>query len=119
MTGRLRQLIARAPQCRSVRRNTRDLESVIFNCTGHGATALFHDTELTPTEGQLIYLPPGPAVDYMCFGGGRGMLYMFPRSDVILLGGTFKLGDYSTQPEPDETERIVLEHQQMFARFDA
>ena len=94
-------------------------ESMIFNCTGLGAATLFNDAELTPAKGQLVYLPPDPAVDYMCIGGGRGMLYMFPRSDVILLGGTFKLGDYSTQPEPDETERIVLEHQQMFARFDA
>ena len=94
-------------------------ESIIFNCTGLGAAALFNDTELTPAKGQLVYLPPDPAVDYMCFGGGQGMLYMFPRSDVILLGGTFKLGDYSSQPEADETERIVSEHQQMFARFDA
>jgi hypothetical protein len=42
---------------------------------------------------------------------------MFPRSDVILLGGMFKLGDYSTHVEPDETTRIVAEHQRLFANF--
>jgi glycine/D-amino acid oxidase-like deaminating enzyme len=92
-------------------------ERVIFNCTGLGAAKLFGDTELVPAKGQLVFVPPDPAVDYMTFGGGDSMLYMFPRSDVIILGGTFKLGDYSTQPEPDETERIVTGHQQVFADF--
>jgi glycine/D-amino acid oxidase-like deaminating enzyme len=92
-------------------------ESVIFNCSGLGAAVLFEDDELVPAKGQLVYLPPDPAVDYMTFGGGEGMLYMFPRSDVILLGGTFKLGDYTTNPEPEETFRIVTEHQKLFAGF--
>jgi hypothetical protein len=78
---------------------------------------LFDDTDLMPVKGQLVFLPPDPAVDYMSFGGGRGMLHMFPRSDVLLLGGTFKLGDYTMHPEPDETARIVTEHQRIFADF--
>ena len=94
-------------------------ESVIFNCTGMGAAKLFGDTELTPIKGQLVYLPPDAAVDFMSFGGGEGMMHMFPRNDVILLGGTYKIGDYSTQVEADETERIVTEHQKLFAAFDA
>jgi D-amino-acid oxidase len=94
-------------------------ETVIFNCTGLGAAKLFGDTELTPIKGQLVYLPPDAAVDFMTFGGGEGMLYMFPRTDVLLLGGTYKIGDYSTNVEADETERIVTEHQKLFAAFDA
>ncbi len=92
-------------------------EPVIFNCTGLGAAALFDDQELVPAKGQLLFLPPDPAVDYMTLGGGRGQLYMFPRSDVLLLGGTFKLNDWSTQPEPDETDRILEEHERLFAGF--
>jgi glycine/D-amino acid oxidase-like deaminating enzyme len=92
-------------------------EPVIFNCTGLGAAALFGDSELVPAKGQLVYLPPDPGVDYFTIGGGNGILYMFPRSDVVLLGGTFKLGDYTTHVEPDETERIVTEHQRIFSSF--
>jgi glycine/D-amino acid oxidase-like deaminating enzyme len=94
-------------------------ESVIFNCTGLGAAVLFEDTEVVPAKGQLVYIPPDPAIDYMTLGAGedKGMLYMFPRSDVIVLGGTFKLGDYSTQPEQAETERIVNGHQAFFSGF--
>ena len=92
-------------------------QPVIFNCTGLGAAELFGDDELTPVKGQLVFLPPDSGIDYMTFGGGEGLLYMFPRSDVLLLGGTFKEGDSSTHVEPDETERIVVEHQKSFAEF--
>ena len=90
-------------------------EPVIFNCTGLGARKLFGNEELTAAKGQLVFLPPDPAIDYMTFGGGRGMLHMFPRSDVLLMGGIFKAGDFTTHVEPDETERIVTEHQRLFA----
>lgn len=92
-------------------------EPVIFNCTGLGAAKLFGDEELTPIKGQLLFLPPDPAVDYLTVGGGRGSLYMFSRSDALVLGGTHKMGDASRNPEPDETERILTEHQRIFAGF--
>ncbi len=92
-------------------------ESVVFNCTGLGAAELFGDTQLVPAKGQLVFLPPDPAVDYMTFGGGQGMLHMFPRSDVVLLGGIFKLNDYTMHAEADETARIVSEHERMFSNF--
>ena len=92
-------------------------ESLIFNCSGLGAAQLFDDAALVPAKGQLVYLPPDRDVDYMTLGGGQGLLYMFPRADVILLGGTFKLGDSTTHAEPEETARIVTEHQRLFSNF--
>ena len=51
-------------------------------------------------------------------GGGRGMLHMFPRSDVLLLGGIFKPGDFCTHVvEVDETDRIVGEHRRVLKKF--
>lgn len=91
-------------------------EPVIFNCTGLGARELFGDSDLTAAKGQLVFLPPDPAVDYMTFGGGRGNLHMFPRSDVVVLGSIFKPGDFTRRVEPDETERIVTEHQRLFSQ---
>jgi len=92
-------------------------EPVLFNCTGLGAGKLFGDTEITPAKGQLVYMPPDPDVDYLTLGGGSSNLYMFSRSDVLLLGGTFKIGDWTTHAEPDETARIVAEHQRIFSGF--
>ena len=74
-----------------------------------------------PAKGQLVFLPPDPAVDYITFGGGdggkNGFLHMFPRGDVLLLGGYFRLGDYSRTIDPAETERMVIEHQKLFESF--
>ena len=73
-------------------------ENLIFNCTGLGARDLFHDEELIPIRGQLVFLLPQPEVDYMTVGPGK--IYMFPRHDGILLGGTFQRGDSNTTPDP-------------------
>jgi len=57
----------------------------------------------------------------MTFGGGdggsHGFLHMFPRRDVLVLGGIFKLGDNSRHVEASETERIVREHSRLFESF--
>ena len=90
---------------------------MIFNCTGLGAGELFGDEELIPIKGQLVFLPPDPAIDYFTIGGGSGVLYMFPRKGEILLGGTYGRGDWSTHVEPEETDRIVAEHQKIFTDF--
>lgn len=90
-------------------------EPVLFNCTGLGARALFGDEDLVPAKGQLLFLPPDPDVDYLTSGGGEGRLYMYPRSDALLLGTTLKPNDWSTNPEPAETGRILREHQRLFA----
>jgi D-amino-acid oxidase len=92
-------------------------EPVIFNCTGLGSATLFDDKELVPIKGQLVHLPPDPAIDYMTFGGGQGMLHMFPRGDVMLLGGMFRHGDSSRNVDTSETERIVQEHRNLFELF--
>ncbi|MEM6300340.1 MAG: FAD-dependent oxidoreductase [Pseudomonadota bacterium] len=92
-------------------------ESVIFNCTGLGAKALFDDDDLEPVKGQLVLLPPDPAVDYLTVGGGSDVTYMFSRKGEILLGGSFQRGDWSQEPELEVTQRIVADNRQLFENF--
>ena len=89
-------------------------ENTIFNCTGLGSKALFEDEELTPAKGQLVFLPPDPAIDYMTVGGGQDVTYMFPRSGEILLGGSHQVDDWSRNPEPEVTERIIEDNKRIF-----
>ena len=65
-------------------------ETLILNCTGLGARTLFEDTELIPIKGQLVFLLPQPELDYMTIGPNG--IYMFPRHDGVLLGGSFDRG---------------------------
>jgi D-amino-acid oxidase len=86
-------------------------EPVIVNCTGLGAKALFGDEELEPVKGQLTFLLPQAEVDYIVINDG---LYMFPRRDGILLGGTFEHDAWSLDVDEAARQRIVAGHRALF-----
>ena len=86
-------------------------ETVIFNCTGLGAGALFGDAELVPIKGQLSFLIPQPAVDYNLI---TNSYYMFPRTDGILLGGSYEKGKWDTVPDEMVRRRILEGHKFLF-----
>jgi len=88
-------------------------EAVVFNCTGLGAHDLFDDAELGPRKGQLLVLPPQPEVDYILVADG-GALYMMPRSDGVLLGGTFETGVWNLEPNQRAVERVLAGHRRLF-----
>lgn len=87
-------------------------EALLFNCTGLGSRDLFHDDELIPIRGQLSFLLPQPEIDYMTVGPGD--IYMFPRRDGVLLGGSHERGVWDTQVDPATTNRIVRENAALF-----
>jgi D-amino-acid oxidase len=89
-------------------------ERLVFNCTGLGSRELFGDSGLRPVRGQLAVLLPQPEVNY-AFTGQAG--YMFPRADGIILGGTFELDEWSTEPEPAAIDRILASHKRLFEGF--
>ncbi len=87
-------------------------EPLILNCTGLGAKALFDDPELVPIKGQLSLLIPQAEIDY-CYLDGRNFLYMFPRSDGIILGGSHEEGVSTTDPDPAVATRIFDGHRKI------
>ena len=89
-------------------------EKLVFNCTGLGAKALFADEELTPVKGQLTILLPQPEVQYAI---GRDDLYMFPRTDGILLGGTHEQGIWTLDPNLEKKQEILAQHKAFFDGF--
>jgi D-amino-acid oxidase len=88
-------------------------ENVIVNCTGLGARALFNDGELVPIKGQLSFLLPQPEVNYCTVGPGD--LYMFPRTDGILLGGTHERDVWTLDPDAAQTARILRGNRDLFS----
>jgi D-amino-acid oxidase len=87
-------------------------ERIVVNCTGLGARDLFGDRELTAVKGQLAVLPPQPEVDYALLTDDD--LYMFPRRDGILLGGTHEHGVETREPNRDAERRILAGHGAIF-----
>jgi D-amino-acid oxidase len=85
-------------------------ESLIVNCTGLGAKALFGDEELIPIKGQLSILVPQPELNYMYIGGSG---YMFPRSDGVLLGGTHERGIWTLGSDDAVITNMIEEHKRV------
>jgi len=92
-------------------------EPTIINCTGLGSRDLFGDMELIPAKGQMTVLLPQPEVDYF-LGIDRDSLYMIPREDGILLGGTFERDVCDLAPSPSESERILRGHGAFFEAME-
>lgn len=86
-------------------------EPLVFNCTGLGSRALFGDESLVAIKGQLLVLAPQPAVDYVAASDD---LYMFPRSDGIVLGGTFEPDVWDLEPNQAEAGRVLRGHAALF-----
>ena len=87
-------------------------QPVVVNCTGLGSRALFSDTELIPIKGQLTFLLPQPEVNYIVLAGD---LYMFPRRDGIVLGGTHVRGDWRLEPDLVAKGQILSGHSRLFS----
>jgi hypothetical protein len=45
---------------------------------------------------------------------GPGDLYMFPRRDGVLLGGTHEAGNWDVEPDREAEARIVAAHGEIF-----
>jgi glycine/D-amino acid oxidase-like deaminating enzyme len=86
-------------------------ETAIVNCTGLGARALVGDQDLVPIKGQLTVLLPQPEIDYVTL---YGSLYMMPRRDGILLGGTYEWDEWSLEPNREVEAQIVADHAAFF-----
>lgn len=86
-------------------------ERLVFNCTGLGAKALFHDAEMTPIRGQLTFLVPQPEVTYAT---SYENTYMFSRRDGVLLGGTHEMGDWNLEPDLTTKAAILLKQAELF-----
>lgn len=87
-------------------------EPIVVNCTGLGAREIFDDREIAPVKGQLTVLLPQPEVDYAV--ADEEDLYMFPRRDGILLGGTQERGVETPEPNRDAERRILAGHRAIF-----
>ncbi|MCZ6671914.1 MAG: FAD-dependent oxidoreductase [Verrucomicrobia bacterium] len=88
-------------------------EAVVINCTGLGSKTLFDDSTLRPVKGQLTFLQPQPEIDYI-LTADQAQLYMMPRRDGILLGGSFEDDVSDLQPTAEFEERVIAGHRELF-----
>ena len=91
-------------------------QSVVIDCTGYGARALWGDDTITPVRGQIARLIPQSGVHY---GLAYRHVYVVPRRDGIVVqaveGGDMKgLGDANEKVDRAEADRAVTTLAELF-----
>lgn len=81
---------------------------LVVNCTGLGSRELLGDKALYPIRGQIVRVV-GPKLDafYLDDYGHRGLAYIIPRQDGIILGGTADEGAEELVIDQATAEAII------------
>jgi glycine/D-amino acid oxidase-like deaminating enzyme len=85
-------------------------EPVVVDCLGLGAGTVFADAAVQPVRGQLVHMFPLQLPYLLSHEGG----YLFPRSDCIVLGGTYEVGVAGATPDGATCATIVEAHRRFF-----
>jgi glycine/D-amino acid oxidase-like deaminating enzyme len=94
-------------------------ESVVINCPGYGARALWKDESVVPVRGQIAWLIPQPEVTY---GVGYRDVQVLSRRDGIVVqaveGGDMKgYNDANETVDRAEADMAIAKIAELFARF--
>jgi D-amino-acid oxidase len=80
----------------------------VVNCTGLGSRELADDETLTPVRGQVIVVAQFGLSEWLLDQSDpRQLLYVVPRTDTVLLGGTAEDGDDDLTVRPVTAAAIL------------
>jgi D-amino-acid oxidase len=93
-------------------------QTVIINCTGYGARALWKDESLAPVRGQIAWLIPQPEVRYGVYYRGVSTI---SRRDGMVVQRTgsdesYGYNDANEQPDKADAEAAVATIASLFTR---
>ncbi|MDX1523248.1 MAG: FAD-dependent oxidoreductase [Anaerolineae bacterium] len=87
---------------------------LVVNCTGLAAGQLVRDPAVYPISGQIVRINVSEAQRYLMTNAGPSApIYIFPRRDDCILGGTAEENVWETTPHPDTAEAILAKCRQL------
>jgi len=86
-------------------------EAMVVNCLGLGAGTVLGDRAVVPIRGQLVHLRP-QALGYLL---DHPTGYLVPRSDALVVGGSFEQGISDARADPATCVRILADARRFFA----
>jgi len=89
-------------------------EEILVSCLGLGSGTVMKDSAVVPVKGQLVLLKPQPELQYLYAGDG----YIFPRSDSIVVGGTYEYGETDPIPNPKMCAEILAHARASFSNTE-
>ncbi|WP_193607500.1 NAD(P)/FAD-dependent oxidoreductase [Nocardioides lijunqiniae] len=79
---------------------------VVVNCSGIGSRLLASDAAVTPVRGQVVHVEQHGLERWWLEAGGSP-LYVVPRTEDIVVGGTYEEGDWSRTASPETAEATL------------
>lgn len=77
----------------------------LINCTGVYAHDFTPDKEVSPARGQVVIVKNPGVQDHVSTFDSKN--YLYPRGDRCVLGGSFDVGEWDTEPDDDLTQEIL------------
>ncbi|MER5431957.1 FAD-dependent oxidoreductase [Streptomyces sp. NPDC002588] len=110
LTGRLRKAGGRLRSHRySSIEEALPEAAVIVNCTGTGSRALIGDASVQAVRGQLVVVENPGIETFFCDDtpDAEELTYIYPQSEVVVLGGTSDWDDWDVRPDATAALDIV------------
>ena len=82
---------------------------IIVNCTGLGGAELVNDTSMYPVRGDTVIIRAPWIKEFFLLTNDEEdyVMYIFPRSDDVLLGGSKIMNEWSMEPNDEATDKII------------
>jgi D-amino-acid oxidase len=92
--------------------------TAIVNCTGFGAIELFGDNSVYAVRGQVVVVKPNGFDQVVADNEAHnGLMYIIPRLNDIVLGGTAQANDWNLKIDPKDTADILRKAQAISPKF--
>ncbi len=114
MPGHLNALEPKRPVRRTVT-SLDEITGLVVNCSGLAARELAGDPTVSAARGQVVHLTRLPDVPCIC--DEDQMIYVLPRSDRTIVGGSFQPGNEHQAVEPEETESLLARARRLVPRL--
>jgi D-amino-acid oxidase len=88
---------------------------LVINCSGLGARKLCGDENIIPVRGQVGLLAPLPGMPI--YLDNEKPLYIVPRKDAIIVGGTYEPGIDTAITEPEVIQRLLQNAFEVFPQL--
>jgi D-amino-acid oxidase len=82
-----------------------EISGLVVNCTGLGARELAGDDQIFAERGQVVYVRARS--DTPCLCDEDQLIYVLPREDACVVGGTSEPGDEDDSVRAEQTELLL------------
>ena len=82
-----------------------EITGLVVNCSGLAARELAGDPTVSAARGQVVHLARLPGVPCVC--DEDQMIYVLPRADRTIVGGSYQPGNEDEAVDPAETQSLL------------